>query len=268
VEGMYDRQTADDILNLSKNRATDNGRVRTQMAAGLLQARAKLRERLLPDIDDWVKKRAGIRVEAVPISPAVTGTFTTSAVPSVSAVSTPGENNSTPTPNPSPSASSFEKTLSMIQGTPQPAQSVTPEPSPTQETVSMPSPTPVASPGPVESATPMESPKAEESASPTPEGAPREGSSSDVAPSPTASPEPSPTVQKRAIARHSATPKPKPTPTPTPTPKTLIGRVFESLRKANQETSKPTPTPVIRYWATPTPKSKSGAKASPSPTPR
>ena len=300
VEGMYDRQTAEEILNLSKNRATDNGLVRTQMAAGLLQARAKLRERLLPDIDDWVKKRAGNRVETVPISPAVTGTFT-SAAPSVSAVSTPGVNNSTPTPTPGPPAvnivrsqepketpvpavsppaallnstaqqppvsgptpTSFEKALSLIQSTPQPTQRVTPEPSPAQETASMPSPTPVAPPSPVESPTPVESPKAEESASPAAAGLQRDENPLNAPPSPTASPEPSPTVQKRAIARHSATPKPEPT--PTPTPKTLIGRVFESLRKANQAASKPTPTPVIRYWATPTPKPKGGK---PSPTPR
>jgi aminopeptidase N len=306
VKGMHDRQTAEEILNLSKNRATDNGLVRTQMAADLIQARAKLSERLLPDIDDWVKKTAGTRVvEAVPISPAITGTFTAAAAPSVNAVSTPGVNNSTPTPTPGPTTvkiveppgpketpvpatsppavlvnstphlppapastpTQLPPALSMIGSTPRPAQSVTPEPSPTDKAISVPNPTPVASPGPVESATPMESPKPEESA---PASLVPNGNSENVPPSPTASPEPFPSVQKRAVARHSATPTPKPTatPTPTPGPKTFIGRVFESLRKANEKASKPTPTPTVRYWATPTPKPKAGAKASPSPTPQ
>ena len=321
------------------------------MAVDLLQARAKLRERLLPDIDDWVKKKAGARVEAVPKSPAVTSTFITSAAPSLSPVSTPGVNNSTPSPTPqraavnivvapepkvlalpstSPSVVVVNSTpaptpqpttvkvaavpepkataepaetpepntlpsavlakttphlplapvstptplpqpLSMIQSIPRPIQPVVPEPSPTLETMPTPSATPVASPSSVESTTPRESPKAEEN-------------SSDM-PSPTAAPEPSPTVQKRAIARHSATPKPKPTPTPTPKPKTIIGQIFESLRKANEQGSKTTPTPndhyalptpTVRYWATPNPtkrtygdvipNAKSG-KASASPTP-
>jgi hypothetical protein len=114
--------------------------------------------------------------------------------------------------------------------------------------------TPVAFPSPAESAAPTEPPKAEEN-------------SSNVPPAPTVSPEPSSTVQKRAIAKHSATPKPKPTATPTPKPKTLIGKIFDNLRKANEVTSKPTPTPFVRIWASPTPKPK-GGKASPSPTPR
>jgi aminopeptidase N len=334
VEGMYDRETAEEILDLSKNRSKDNGLVRTQMAVDLLQARAKLRERLLPDIDDWVKKRAGSRVEVLPKSSAVTSTFITSATPSLSPVSTPGVNTSTPTPTreptavktvvspepkvtavpvisppaalvsstptptpestaikivvspeskatpepeerpepatsppvalvkstphlplvPVPTPTPLPQPLSMIESTTRPVQTVVSQPSPTLESAPTPSATPAASPGPVESTTPMEPPKAEEN-------------SSDIAPAPTASPEPSPTVQKRAIAKHSATPKPKPTPTPTPKPKTLIGKIFDSLRKANEVTSTPTPTPFVRIWASPTPKPK-GAKASPSPTPR
>jgi hypothetical protein len=370
VEGMYDRETAEEMLKLSKNRSTDNGLVRTQMAVDLLQARAKLRERLLPDIDDWVKKRAGTRVEVLPKSSAVTSTFITSAPPPLSAVSTPGVNTSTPTPTPestaikivvspepkvtavpaiSPPAALVSSTpaptpdptavkivvspepkatavpatsppvtlvnsattptpeptpikivvspeskprpereatpepatsppvalvtstphlppvpvptptplpqpLSLIQSTPRPVQIVNPQPSPTLESAPTPSATPAASPGPVESTTPMEPPKAEEN-------------SSNIPPAPTASPEPSPTVQKREIARHSATPKPKPTATPSPKPKTLIGKIFDSLRKANEVSSTPTPTPFVRIWASPTPKPK-GGKASPSPTPR
>jgi hypothetical protein len=327
VEGMYDRETADEILNLSKNRSTDNGLVRTQMAVDLLQARAKLRERLLPDIDDWVKKKAGTRVEVLPKSPAITSTFITSAAPPLSPVSTPGVNTSTPTPTPEstavkivvspeskatavpatsppvalvnstttptpeatpvkmvvspeskatpepaksppvalvkstphlpvvpvPTPTPLPQPLSMMESTPRPVQTVVPEPSPTLESVPTPRPTPAASPSPVESATPMGSPKADENSSNTP-------------PAPTASPEPSPTVQKRAIAKHSATPKPMPTATPTPKAKTLIGKIFDKLRKAN-EGATPTPTPFVRIWASPTPKPK-GGKASPSPTPR
>jgi hypothetical protein len=343
VEGMYDRETAEEILNLSKNRAKDNGLVRTQMAVDLLQARAKLRERLLPDIDDWVKKRAGTRVEAAPKSSAVTSTFITAA-PSLRPVSTPGANTATPAPTPestalkivispeskaptvpgatprvalisstptptpepaaakivvsaeskgmpepektpeptaSPSASLVKSTshlplvpvptptplpepLSMTQSTPRPVQAVVPEPSPTLESTPKPNTTPVASPRPVESAAPKESQKVEESAS---AALRRDGDSSNIPPSPTASPEPSPVVQKHAIAKHSATPKPKPSPTPTPKPKTLIGKIFDNLRKANEVTSTPTPTPFVRVWASPTPKPK-GGKASPSPTPR
>jgi aminopeptidase N len=296
VEGMYDQKTAEEIVTLSKNRPTDNGLNRTQMAADLLQARAKLRERLLPDIDDWVKKRAGTRVEVVPKSSAVTGTFT-SAAPTLSAVSTPGINNSTPAPTPEPTAvkivvsaepsgtpipaisprvalldstphlppvpvptpTPIPPPLSMTQSTPQPAQTVVPEPSPTFASMPTPSPIPVASPSPVESAAPMESPKVEEN-------------SSNAPPSPTASPEASPTVEKRAVVRHAAaTPKPKPTPMPTPKPKTFIGQIFDKLRNANGEASKPAssgyeavPTPTVRHWATPTPKPKSG-KATPTP---
>jgi aminopeptidase N len=299
VEGMYDRQTAEEIVALSKNRATDNGLVRTQMAADLLQARAKLRERLLPDIDDWVKKRAGNRIAVVPKSSAVTDTFTTSAAPSLSALSTPGIKNSTPAPTPEPTAvkivvspepsgtpipaisrpvalvnstphlppvpvptpTPIPQPLSMAQSTPRPAQTVVPEPSPIFESMPTPSPIPVASPSPVESAAPMESPKVEESTSAS---LLRDGNSSGVPPSPTATPEASPTVQKRAVARHSATPKPNPTPTPSPKPKTLIGKIFDNLRKASEESTKPTPTPTVRYWASPTPKPKSG-KATPAP---
>ena len=297
VEGMYDRQTAEEIVTLSKNRATDNGLVRTQMAADLLQARAKLRERLLPDIDDWVKKRAGTRVEVVPKSSTVTGTFTTSAAPTLSAASTPGINNSTPAPTPEPTAvkivvspepggtpipaisprvallsstphlsqvpvptpTPIPPPLSMTQSTPQPAQTVVPVAKPTLESTPALSPTPAVSPSPIESAEPMESPKVEEN-------------SSNAPPSPTASPEASPTVEKRAVVRHAAaTPKPKPTPTPTPKPKTFIGQIFDKLRNANGEASKPAssgyeaaPTPTVRYWTTPTPKPK-GGKATPTP---
>jgi len=403
VGGMYDRETAEEILNLSKNRSKDNSLVRTQMAVDLLQARAKLRERLLPDIDDWVKKKAGTRVEAAPKSSAVTSTFITAA-PSLSPVSTPGVNNSTPTPTPestalnivispeskapmvpgttprvalvnstpaptpespavkivvspepkataipatsppvalvnstptptpesaavkvvvppepkatavpatsppaalvnstptptpeppaakivisaeskgmpepektpeptaSPSVALVKSTphlrpipvptptplpepLIMTQSTPGPVQTVVPEPSPTLESMPKPNTTPVAFASPAESAARTEPPKAEEN-------------SSNLPPAPTASPEPSPTVQKRAIAKHSATPKPKPTSTPTPKPKTLIGKIFDNLRKANEVT--PTPTPFVRISASPTPKPK-GGKASPSPTPR
>jgi aminopeptidase N len=407
VEGMYDPETAGEILNLSKNRSTGNGLVRTQMAVDSLQGRAKLRERLLPDIDDWVKKRAGTRVEAVPKSPAVTSTFITSTAPSVGAVSTPGVKNSTPTPtsepaavkivavpepkvivvpsespplalitstpapspestavkivvapepkltvvpstrpsvalvtstsaptpestavkivvapgpkvtavpSTSPSVASVNSTpaprpestvrvvvapepkgtpetketpelaplpsaelaktkpplppapvstptplpqpLTMIQSIAGPIQTAGPEPSPTPETVPTPSANPPASASSAQSTTQRESPKAEENSASTP-------------PSETVAPEPSPTVQKRAIARHSATPKPEPTPTPTPKPKTLIGQIFDKLRRANAEASAPTPTPTpfVRIWASPTPKSK-GGKASPSPTPR
>jgi aminopeptidase N len=376
VEGMYDRETAEEMLKLSKNRSTDNDLVRTQMAVDLLQARAKLRERLLPDIDDWVKKRAGTRVEVLAKSSAVTSTFITSASSPLSVVSTPGANTSTPTPTPEstaikivvspepkvtavpaisppaalvsstpaptavkivvspepkatavpatsppvtlvnsattptpeptpikivvspeskarpqrevtpepatsppvalvtstphlpvvpvPTPTPIPKPLSMIQSTPRPVQIVNPEPSPTFEPVSTPSATPLASRGPVESATPIEPPKTNESASASLE---RDGNSSNIPPAPTASPEPSPTVQKRAIARHSATPKPKPTATPSPKPKTLIGKIFDNLRKANEVSSTPTPTPFVRIWASPTPKPK-GGKASPSPTPR
>jgi aminopeptidase N len=289
VEGMYDREAAEEILNLSKNRSTNNGLVRTQMAVDLLQARANLRERLLPDIDDWVKTRAGSRVEAVPKSQAVTGTFTTSTTPPLSATSTPGVNNSTPSPTPEPTAvkivispepeatpapaksppvalvksppnlplvtvptpTALPQPLTRIESTPQPVQNVVPETSPTLESMGTPSPPPVASPSSVEAA-PMESPKPEEN-------------SSNVPPSPTISPKPSPSALRRAVAKHSATPKP--TPTPTPKPKTLIDQIFDSWRKANEEPSKPTPSPTAHHWATPTPKPK-GAKASPSPTPR
>jgi aminopeptidase N len=392
VEGMYDRQTAEEILNLSKNRSKDNGLVRTQMAVDLLQARAKLRERLLPDIDDWVKKRAGTRVEAAPKSSAVTSTFITAA-PSVRPVTTPGVNTATPTPTPestalkivispeskaptvpgatprvalisstptptpessalkivvspepkvtavpatsppvtlvnstpaptpesaavkivvpqefkaravptasppaalvnstpaptpeptaakivvsaeskgmpepkktpeptaSPSVALAKSTplpepLSMTQSTPPPVQTGAPEPSPTLESLPKTNTTPVAFPSPVESAAPRESQKVE-------------GDSSKIPPPPTASPGPSPIVQKHAIAKHSVTPTPKPTPTPTPKPKTFIGKIFDNLRKAN-EASTATPTPFVRVWASPTPKPK-GGKASPSPTPR
>jgi aminopeptidase N len=395
VEGMYDRETAEEILNLSKNRSTDNGLVRTQMAVDLLQARTKLRERLLPDIDDWVRKKAGTMVEVRPKSPVVTSTFITSAAPPSGAISTPGVNTSTPTPTPestsvkivvspepkatavsvisppvalvgstpaptpdptavkivvspepkatavpassppaalvnsttpeptpakivvspepkatvvpasSPPAALVNSTttpeptpvkiaaspepkatpapatsspvalvkstphlpivpvptptplpqpLSMMKSTARPVQTIVPAPSPTLESVPTPSATPAASPGPVESTTPTEPQKPEEN-------------SSNIPPAPAASPEPSPTVQKRAIAKHSATPKPTPTATPTPKPKTLIGKIFDNLRKANAATSTPTPTPFVRIWASPTPKPK-GGKASPSPTPR
>jgi aminopeptidase N len=398
VEGMYDRETAEEILNLSKNRSTDNGLVRTQMAVDLLQARAKLRERLLPDIDDWVRKKAGTRVAVLPKSSAVTSTFITSAAPPLSAVSTPGVNTSTPAPTtesapvkivvapepkstavsvksppvalvsstpaptpeptavkivvapepkatttpassppaalvnstttpeptqtkivvapepkaatvpassppaalvnstttpeptpvpakivvapepeptevpatsppvalvkstphlrmvPVPTPTPLPQPLSMMQSTPGPVQTVVPEPNPTLESVATRSTTPAASPGPVESTTPKEGQKPEEN-------------SSNLPPAPTASPEPSPTVQKRTIAKHSATPKPTPIATPTPKAKTLIGKIFDNLRKANEATSTPTPTPFVRIWASPTPKPKSG-KASPSPTPR
>jgi aminopeptidase N len=296
VEGMYDQKTAEEIVTLSKNRATDNGLVRTQMAADLLQARAKLRERLLPDIDDWVKKRAGTRVEVVPKSSAITGTFTTSAAP-LSVVSTPGINNSTPAPTPEPTAvkivvspkpsgtpipgispsvaivnstphlppvpdptpTPIPQQLSMSQSPPQPVQTVVPVAKPTVESTPALSPTPAVSPSPIESAEPMESPKVEENSSNAPQ-------------SPTAWPEASPTVEKRAMVRHAAaTPKPKPTPMPTPKPKTFIGQIFDKLRNANGEARKPAssgyeavPTPTIRYWATPTPKPKSG-KATPTP---
>ena len=299
VEGLYDRDTANEILNLSKNRATANGLTRTQMAADLLQVRAKLRERLLPDIDDWVKKRAGTRVEALAKSSAVTGTFTASAARPLNAVSTIGANNPTPTPTPEPSAVKIvvsqqpketpvpaasppaiatgspppvrpvavptptptPASLSMIQSTPQPAPTVVPQPSPTVESMPTPSPIPVASGSPVAPPIPAESPKSEENPA-------------NVPPSPTASPEASPTVEQR-VAKHRATPKPQPTPTSTPKPKTLLGKIFDSLRKANEEAGKPTPTPsdghyamptpTVRYWASPTPKPKR-SKTEPSPT--
>jgi hypothetical protein len=328
VEGMYDRETAEEILNLSKNRSTDNGLARTQMAVDLLQARAKLRERLLPDIDDWVRKKAGTRVGVLPKSPAVTSTFITSAARPLSAVSTPGVNSSTPTPTPEstpakivvspepkatavsvisppvalasstpaptpdptavkiviapepkataapatsppvalvkstphlplvpvPTPTPLPQPLSMMESTPRPVQTVVPEPSPTLESAPTPSATPAASPGPIESTTPTEGQKPEEN-------------SSNIPPAPTASPEPSPTVQKRAIAKHSATPKPTPTATATPKPKTLIGKIFDNLRKTHEATTTPTPTPFVRIWASPTPKPK-GGKASPSPTPQ
>ncbi|MFY9988649.1 MAG: ERAP1-like C-terminal domain-containing protein [Chthoniobacterales bacterium] len=253
VEGLYDRDTANEILNLSKDRATANGLTRTQMAADLLQVRAKLRERLLPDIDDWVKKRAGTRVEALAKSSAVTGTFTASAARPLNAVSTIGANNPTPTPTPA--------SLSMIQSTPQPAPTVVPQSSPTVESMPTSSPLPVASGSPVAPPIPAESPKSEENPA-------------NVPPSPTASPEASPTVEQR-VAKHRATPKPQPTPMSTPKPKTLLGKIFDSLRKANEEAGKPTPTPsdghyamptpTVRYWASPTPKPKR-SKTEPSPT--
>jgi aminopeptidase N len=299
VEGLYDRDTANEILNLSKNQATANGLTRTQIAADLLQVRAKLRERLLPDIDDWVKKRAGTRVEALAKSSAVTSTFDAPAAPSLNAVSTIGAHDSTPTPTPEPSAvkivvspelkatpgpvasppvavagstpplprltvptpTPIPEPLSMIQSTPQPAPTVVLQSSPTVESMPAPSPIPVASPSPAELPVPTESPKVEENPA-------------NVPPSPTVSPEPSPTVEER-VAKHRATPKPKPTPTPTPKPKTFLGKIFDSWRKANEETAKPTPTPTagyyamptptVRYWASPTPKPKHG-KAGPSPT--
>jgi hypothetical protein len=238
VEGMSDRQAADEILTLGKGRAPDNGLVRTQMAADLLQARAKLRERLLPEIDDWVKKRAGARVEAIPKSSAITSSFT--------ALATPPQN---PAPTPIPEPLNTAKIMS------QPAATATPEPSPTVEPMSTPVPTPVASPTPLESAVPEVSPNSPENPAIVP-------------PSPTASPEPSPSVQKKAVAKHTATPKPTPTPTPTatPKPKTFIGKMFDSLRKANEEAAKatPIPTPTVRYWATPKP--KNSGKATPTPT--
>jgi aminopeptidase N len=298
VEALYDRETANEILTLSKNRATANGLTRTQMAADLLQVRAKLRERLLPDIDDWVKKRAGTRVEVLPKSSAITGTFTASVPPSLNAVSSIGANPSTPTPTPEPSAVKIvvapepkgtpapaatppaiatgstpqlpllavptatpnPAPLSKIQSTPQPAPTVVPQSSPTVESMPTPSPIPVGSPSPNVPPSPAESPKSEENLATVP-------------PSPTASPEASPTVEQR-VARHRATPKPKPSPTPTPKPKTLLGKIFDSLRKANEEAAgKPTPnngyeampTPTVRYWATPTPKPKH-SKTGPSPT--
>jgi aminopeptidase N len=345
VEGMYDQKTAEEIISLSKAHATDNGLIRTQLAADLLRARAKLRERLLPDIDDWVKKRAGTRVETVQNSPAITSTFTTSPASTLSPISTPGANTSTPNPSPeatpiqivvspqsegipepkgtpirvisaptavvtsTPAATSppivvpnsppavtpppiavadstpaatptpiavanstphpppapvptptpTRQLMSMTQSTPPPAQTVVPVAKPTLESTPALSPTPAVSPSPIESAEPMESPKVEEN-------------SSNAPPSPTASPEASPTVEKRAVVRHAAaTPKPKPTPMPTPKPKTFIGKIFDKLRNANGEASKPAssgyeavPTPTVRYWATPTPKPKSG-KATPTP---
>ncbi|MBV8100961.1 MAG: ERAP1-like C-terminal domain-containing protein, partial [Verrucomicrobia bacterium] len=398
VEGMYNEKTADEILNLSKNRSKDNGLVRTQMAVDLLQARAKLRERLLPDIDDWVKKRAGTRVEAAPRSSAVTSTFI-AAAPSLSPVSTPTPApestalkivvspepkamkipgttppvalvnsaatptpestafkivvspepkatavpattppvalvksapsptpesaalkivvspepkatgvpatsppvalvSSTPTPTPEPVAvrnavsaetkgtpnpeetpepaaspsvalvkpiphlppvpvptpTPLPEPISMTQSTPRPVQTVVPESSPTLESMTTPNATHFASPSPVESAASRESQKVEED-------------SSNISPSPTASPEPSPIVQKRAMAKHSATPKPKPTPTPAPTPKTLIGKIFESLRKANAPASTPTPSHMFDIGRHQNP-NRQDSKASPSPTPR
>jgi aminopeptidase N len=292
VEGMYDRQTANEIVTLGKNRAPDNGLVQTQMSADLLQARAKLRERLLPGIDDWVKKRAGTRVEAMPKSSAITSGFPALAtlpqnsaptpaaaapkpattpepaavkmITSPEATATPIANmsasvvvaNSTPrlpavpvsTPTPIP------EPLSNVKITSQPAPTATPQPSPTVEPISAPIPTPVTSPTPLESAAPVETPSSSKD-------------SAMVPPSPTASPEASPSVQKKAIAKHTGTPKPKPKPTPTatPKPKTFIGQIFDNLRKANQEANKPTPTPTVRYWATPKPKNSA---ASPTPTPR
>jgi aminopeptidase N len=312
VEGLYDRGKAGEILGLSKERATANGLTRTQMAANLLQVRAKLRERLLPDIDDWVKKRTGTRVEALPKSSAVTGTFTTAEAPPLDAVSTIGANDSTPTPTPESSAAKIavspepratpalavpppDSTVgstphlplvavptptpipepqSMVQSTPQPTPTVVPESSPTVESMPTPSPMPVASPSPVASAIPTESPKLEDSASAS---LLRDGNSANVPPSPTASPEATPSVEKR-VAKHRATPKPKPTPTPTPKPKTLLDQIFENLRKAHEEAEKSAPTPTVRwatptrtptihYWASPTPNPRHG-KASPSPTPR
>jgi aminopeptidase N len=321
VEGMYDDQTAEEIVNLSKGHATDNGLIRTQLAADLLRGRAKLRERLLPDIDDWVTKGAGSRVQAVQKSPAITSIFTTSPASTLNAVSTAGANNAKVTPSPkatpiqvvvspqsegipepkgtpipaiSPPVATANPTLqppsipvptstpipqlvtmtrslpTPAQSTPPPAQTVVPQASPTLASApAAPSPTPVASPSPLESAEPTEPPKAEEPASASPL---RDENSSNTPPSPTASPEASPTVQKRVGIRHSAaTPKPTITPTPTPKPKTFIGQIFDKLRSANEESRKPdssgyrpTPSPTVRYWASPTPKPKSG-KASPTP---
>jgi hypothetical protein len=281
LEGMSDRQTTDEILALGKSRAPDNGVVRTQMAADLLQARAKLRERLLPDIDDWVKKRAGTRVEAIPKSSAITSSFTALATPPQNPAATPEPTaanivispepkgtpiatmsspivvaNSTPRfpPVPVPTPTPIPEPLNTAKIMSQPAATATPEPSPTVEPMSTPMPTPVASPTPLESAVPEVSPNSPENPATVP-------------PSPTASPEPSPSVQKKAVAKHTATPKPTPTPTPTatPKPKTFIGKMFDNLRKASEEAAKATPTPTVRYWATPKP--KNSGKATPTPTP-
>jgi len=293
VEGMSDRQVADEIVTLGKSRAPDNGLVRTQMAADLLQARAKLRERLLPEIDDWVKKRAGTRVEAIPKSSAITSSFTALATPPPNPAPTPvgtvskaaatpeptGLNivispaakgtpiapmsspivvaNSTPRlpPVPVPTPTPIPEPLNTAKIMSQPAATATPEPSPTVEPMSTSMPTPAASPTPLESAVPEVSPNSPENPATVP-------------PSPTASPEPSPSVQKKAVAKHTATPKPTPTPSPTatPKPKTFIGKMFDSLRKANEEAAKatPIPTPTVRYWATPKP--KNSGKATPAPT--
>jgi ERAP1-like C-terminal domain len=294
VEAMYDRQTADDIVTLGKNRASDNGFIRTQMAADQLQARAKLRERLLPDLDDWVKKRAGVRVEAIAKSSTITGGFTaftpppehpiaTPAVP-VSKPSTPATPESTPvnmvvspeaketpmatmsppvalvnsTPHPLsvpiPTPTPTPEPLSAAKIASHPTPTAIPEPSPTAEPVSTPMPTPITSSSPVESAAPAGSANLPENPVAIP-------------PSPTASPESSPSIQKRVVAKHSATPKPEatPTPTPTPKPKTIIGKIFDNLRKASEEAAKPTPTPTVQYWATPKP--KNSGKQTPAPTP-
>jgi len=270
VEGMYDRQTADEIVALGKNRASDNGFVRTQMAADQLQARAKLRERLLPDVDDWVKKRAGARVEAIAKPSTITGGFTAFAPAPEHPIAAPAMPVSTPSTPATPEPTPVNTVVS-----PEPKETTTPEPlsaakiasqlmpnaipdaSPTVEPVSTPMPTPVTSPSPVESAVPAGSPYSPEN----PAGIP---------PSPTASPEPSPSIQKRVVAKHSATPKPEPTPTPTPTPKpkTLIGKIFDNLRKASEGAPKATPSPTVRYWATPKPKISGKATPTPSTTNR
>jgi aminopeptidase N len=296
VEGMYDRKTADEIVTLGKNRASDNGFIRTQMAADQLQARAKLRERLLPDVDYWVKKRAGARVEAMAKSSTITGGFTAFIPPAEHPIAAPAVPVSTPSapakpeptsvtvvaspePKETPTASTSPP-IALVHSTPhllsvpiltptptptpeplaavkiasQPTPTAIPEPSPTVEPVSTLMPTPVTSPSPVESVAPAGSPNVPENPGAIP-------------PSPTASPEPSPSFQKRVVAKHSATPKPEatPAPTPTPKPKTIIGKIFDNLRKANQEAAKATPSPTVQYWATPKP--RNSGKATPTPTP-
>src|ERR1700757_614692 len=161
VEGMYDRETAEEILNLSKNRSTDNGLVRTQMAVDLLQARTKLRERLLPDIDDWVRKKAGTRVEVLPKSSAVTSTFITSAAPPLSAVSTPGANTSTPAPTAESApvkivvAPEPKSTAVLVKSPPVTLVSSTPAPTPDPTAVKI-----VVAPEPKATTTPASSPPA------------------------------------------------------------------------------------------------------------
>jgi aminopeptidase N len=284
VEGMYDRQSAEEIVETSKNRASGDGLTRTKMAADLSQARAKLRERLLPDIDDWVRKRSGAPVERIAksqtndnresatpapsptpgLNPAVTISMP-SPTPEPSAVKMviSPEPNGTPIPTasppaivvnptprlpavlvPTPTPEPTEEPLTVAKTKPQPSPTILPKPSLSLESPPTPTPTPIpaASPTPEEAPVPV--------ASPTP---PEENSSM-VPPSPTASPEASPTVQRHVVAKHSATPKPTLTPTPTPKPKSFLGRFIDNLKKANEEASKPSPTPTVQYWATPKPK--------------